>query len=302
MRVLFMGTPEFALPCLEALASTGTCVGVVSQPDRRRNRNVLTPSPVKERALSLGLTVYTCPYVCGEGMEVLAALSPDVVVTCAFGQILTQEFLDMAPHGVINVHASLLPLYRGASPVQWAVLNGDRETGVSIMRTVLRLDAGDVLAVERTEIGPDETAGELSARLSVLAAPLLLRALEGLENGTAAFTPQDESRATYCRRLKKEDGLLDFGLPADELKRRVLGLNPWPSAYLFRDGKPLKVLRASETEGSGRPGEVLSASGKLTVACGEGALSLDVVQPAGGRPMTAAEYLRGHPVKAGTLF
>lgn len=304
MRVVFLGTPDFAVPVLTAVAqSRHELVAVVSQPDRARNRkNELLPTPVHAAADQLGLPCYLFERIRDHVAE-LRALRPDIMVTAAYGQILTQEVLDVPAHGVINVHASLLPKYRGSSPIQWAVINGETETGVTIMKTERGLDCGEILRFAKTPIGDKETAGDLFERLQWLGARLAVEELDAIEAGTSSGQKQDDAAATFCGKLTKADGELNFNRPARVLHNRIRGLNPWPIAYTFWNGEQLKVYASSVTDCKGMPGEVIVSDGrKLLVACADGALSLESVQLPGKRVVTAAEFLAGHKIQAGTVL
>ncbi len=304
MKVVFMGTPDFAVPCLETLTqSRHKVIAVVTQPDRPRNRGQVTYCPVKERALELGIPVLQYEKVSREGVDDIRALNPDVIVTAAFGQMLSREFLEIAPYGVINVHASLLPKYRGSSPIQWAVVNGETETGITIMKTAYKMDSGDIITQKEVAIGEDETAGELFEKLSRAGAPELVKALDLIENGKATFTPQDESKATYYPMLKKEDGEVDFSLPAHAVVCRIRGFNPWPSAFTSAGGKRIKIFKAAVVEGKGQPGEVIATERDgITVACGDNAVKITELQPENGKKMSARDYLAGHKITVGTVF
>lgn len=299
MRIVFLGTPDFALPSLRAAAAAHEVAGVVCQPDRPQGRKMaLTKPPVKLLAEELGLPVYQFEKLRSEGVETLASLHADIMVTCAYGQILTQEILDLCPHGVINVHGSLLPKYRGAAPVQWAVINGERETGVTIMQTARGLDCGDIILAKRTPVGERETAGELFSRLAELGAEALIEALALIDAGKAVRVPQDESEATYFPMLKKEDGRIDFSRKAKEVADLVRGVNPWPGAFCELGGELLKVWRAEVVSGEGNPGEILCADARgLVVACADGGVRLAEVQLSGGKRMSDVEFLRGHSLK-----
>lgn len=295
MRVVFFGTPDFALPSLKAAAESGHEVAaVVTQPDRERDRKRVTFSPVKQAALDLGLKVLQFEKVSREGVEELARLKADLFVTCAFGQILSQKVLDLPPLGTINVHGSLLPKYRGSAPIQWAVINGEKQTGITIMRTVLQVDAGDILLQKKTDIGERETAGELFDRLALLGGEALTEALELISSGKAVYTPQKEDEATHCKMLGKKDGLLDFSADARSLDRRIRGLTPWPSAYTYFQGKLLKILEAEPADKSGEAGVIFSADGDVYVGCGSGSLRLLQVQPEGGKRMEMKAFALGH--------
>lgn len=302
MRVVFLGTPDFAVESLKEIARHHEVVGVVTQPDRPRERGKVTPTPVKEEALRLGLPVF-CFEKIRDHVDELRALSPDVMVTVAYGQILNQDVLSVAPKGVINVHASLLPLYRGSAPIQWAVINGDEETGVTIMKTELGVDTGDIILVKRTKIGQSETAGELFDRLAILGSQAITEALELIERGEEVYAPQDHSKATRCAMLKKSDGAIDFSASCRAVHARIRGLTPWPSAYAYNDGECYKLSNPVILEGEGKPGEILVANPRdgLVVACGTGALGFDV-QRQGGKKMNIREYLKGHSFRVGSYF
>ena len=308
LRIVFMGTPDFAVPALEALArGPHRVVAVVTQPDRPAGRGRrLRPPPVKRAAERLGIGEVWQPErirgAKGAAFRAwLKALAPDLAVVAAYGQILPKEVLETPRRGCINVHASLLPRWRGASPIQWALLAGDRETGVCIIQMDEGLDTGPVFYCRRVSIAPDETAGTLHDKLAALGAELLPEVVDAIARGEARARPQPEEGATYAPRLTKEDGRLDFTRPAAELERRVRAMQPWPGAYTTVGDRRLKVLAAEVVPESGVPGEVLEAAGdRLVVAAGEGALRLMRVQPAGGRPMDARAFLAGRPLRAGT--
>ncbi len=306
MRIVFMGTPEFAVPSLKALCENGyEVVGVFTQPDRPKGRgNKMTMSPVKEYAISQNIPVFQPQRIRRDGVEDLKSLAPDLCVTAAFGQILSQEILDIPPMGNINVHASLLPRHRGSAPINWAILQGDKEAGVTTMMMDKGIDTGDMLLKSATEIQPGETAGELTVRLSQLGAELLLETLRALENGTLQRIPQDESRMTYDPMLDKQMGVIDWTMTATEIVNRIHGLNPWPGCSTAYEGGRLKLLRAAVAQGSGVPGEIVVADAKngLTIACGEGAVNITMLQAPGGKPMNAKDYLRGHPMAVGTVL
>ena len=282
MRLIFLGTPDFAVPSLKKIAeSNHEIIAVVTQPDRPRNRGVMSPSPVKETALELGLKVLQYERISREGVEDIKNLNPDIMVTCAFGQILSRELLAIPKYGVINEHASLLPKYRGSSPIQWCVINGEKETGVTIMKTAYEVDSGDILFADKTFIGEDETAGELFDRLSILAADSIIKALDLIENGKANFAPQNHNEATFCKMLTKADGLIDWSKSAQQIKDFVRGMNPWPCAYTKLDGMVYKMHKVSVQNNnfSGNAGQIVMADKNgLIVACGDGAISIDIIQ------------------------
>ena len=306
MRIVFMGTPEFAVPSLRALCEHGYEVaGVFTQPDRPRGRgNRLSPSPVKEYALSQGIPVFQPEKIRRDGVDDLRALAPDLCVTAAFGQILSQEILDIPPMGSVNVHASLLPRHRGSAPINWAILQGDRHAGVTTMMMARGIDTGDMLLAAATDILPGETAGELTLRLSGIGASLLLDTLRGMADGSVKPIPQDEARMTYDPMLTKQMGIIDWTEPAQAIVNRIHGLNPWPGCSTAIQGGRMKLLRAKVAGGSGAPGEILSADVKdgLVIACGEGAVEIVQLQAPGGKPMGARDYLRGHALTVGTVL
>lgn len=304
MRILFMGTPEFAVPSLEALIAAGhTLCGVFCQPDKPvgRHQNKLQPPPVKECALTHDIPVYQ-PLKLRDGtaLDLIRALAPELIVVAAYGRILPQEILDCPPMGCINVHSSLLPKYRGAAPINWAILNGDRETGVTIMHMAAALDAGDIISQVVTPIDPNETAPTLTARLAELGGKLLVETVAALEAGTASRTPQDEGMVTLAPMLSKDLSPMDFTKPAQALHDQVRGLFPWPAAVTEVGGLRCKVFSTCVEAGRGTPGTVLEAGKNgLLVACGEGALRILELQPDGGKRMGSADYLRGHPLEVG---
>ena len=295
MKIVFFGTPDFALPSLRACVDSGhEVVAVVTQPDRERDRKKISFSPIKQLAAELGLNILQYEKVSRDGTEELRALGADLFVTCAFGQILSQKILDIPPLGTINVHASLLPKYRGSAPIQWAMIDGCRQTGVTIMRTVLKVDAGDILISKSTEIGKEETAGELFDRLSVMGGELLKDAIKLIADGKAVYTPQDESRATHCRMLEKSDGLVNFDMPAEKLDCLIRGLTPWPSAYTKFGGKTLKILKAKPCEKRFDIGMVSVVKDKAYVGCNPGSIMLEEVQLEGGKKMDIKTFMLGH--------
>ena len=305
MRVVFLGSGSFAIPSLEALLAAGhDVVAVVTQPDREKGRGrALSPPPLKPVAAARGLEILQPRRVREpESLAALQALAPEIQVVVAYGQILPRAVIDVAPRGTVNVHASLLPRYRGAAPVQWAIVNGEAETGVTTMLIDEGLDTGPLLLAEATPIGAEETADVLEARLALIGADLLVRTLKGLHEGTVVARPQDAARATLAPLIKKEDGLIDWTLPADALARRVRGFHPWPGAYISRQGHGLRVLRArAETGPAGVPGTLLAVDRDgLVVAAGDGtALRLLEVQPESRKPMPAASFAAGARLAVG---
>jgi methionyl-tRNA formyltransferase len=302
-RIVFMGTPEFAVASLTALFDIGEVVAVVTQPDKPKGRgNAMAISPVKALALERGLTVLqpqkmrTPPF-----SEELRKLAPDVCVVTAYGKILPKDVLQVPPHGCVNVHASLLPRFRGAAPIQWAIAHGDTETGVSLMRMDEGLDTGPVIAMKRLPITPEDTSATLHEKLARLGGDILREALPAYLRGELRPTPQPSEGMVLAPIIQKEDGLLDFTRPAVELERRLRAFTPWPGVYTGLNGARLKVHRVRVGSGQGAPGTVLAAGSQgLEVACGEGSLVLLDVQLEGKRVMTAGEFLAGHKLAPGS--
>ena len=301
MRVVFMGTPDIAATCLKRILADGfNVVGVYTQPDRPKNRGMkLFPSPVKEVALEHDLPVFQPEnFREDETVQQLADLKPDVVAVVAYGRILPQRVLDVAPLGFINIHASLLPRYRGSAPYQWAVLDGLQETGVSAMYLCREMDAGDVINVAKTPIDPNETAGMLLDRLAVLGAELLSSTLSKVEKGEAKGIPQDESQVCYAPMLDKSMCPIDFTKTAQQVHNQVRGLHPWPVATTCIGGKNMKIHETVLAEGKGEPGQILGLTKTgLVIACGEGAVEIRSLQAEGGKRMGAVDYFRGHPLE-----
>ncbi len=301
MKIVFLGTPDFAVDSLQAVYDAGhEILAVVTQPDKERNRREVTFSPVKQRALDLGLKVLQFQKIRDEGEEILRRLAPDVMVTCAYGQIISQSILDIPKHGVINVHASLLPLFRGSSPIQWAILTGQERTGVSIMRTALQVDSGDVLLQKSVSIGDNETAGELFDRLAKLGAEALVEGLQLIDSGQAVFTPQDHSKATHYPMLSKENGKIDWNCSAKEIVCKIRGMNPWPSAYCYLGGKIFKIWSAKIAEDELEIGEIRIVNKTMKIGCRDGAIEALEVQLEGKRRMDTASFLAGYKIQNGT--
>ena len=300
MRVVFMGTPDIAATCLQKILDDGfDVVGVYTQPDRPKGRGMkLVASPVKELALERGIPVFQPEHFKDtETAEQLRALNPDVCAVVAYGRILPQRILDIPSKGCINIHASLLPQYRGSAPYQWAVLDGLKETGVSAQYMALKMDAGDVIDVAKTPIGPNETAGELLDRLAVLGAELLSKTLGRLAAGEVSATAQDEAAVTYAPMLDKSMCPIDWSKTAQQVHDHVRGLHPWPVATAELAGTKFKIHQTVVAEGSGKPGEILELTKTgLLVACGEGAVEIRSLQAEGGKRMAAPDYFRGHPL------
>lgn len=307
VNVVYMGTPDFAVPPLAALVKAGYQVSaVVTQPDKPKGRGkTMLPTPVKEEALKYEIPVYQPLKVRDpEFQAVLKELNPDIIVVAAFGQIIPKSILDLPKYGCINIHASLLPKYRGAAPIQQAILDGEAESGVTIMRMGTGLDTGDMISRVIVPITAEETGGSLFDKLAIAGAELLVETLPSIENGTAVYEKQpEESPTPYAAMITKEAGLLDFERSAAELERLVRGMNPWPSAFTYINGKTLKVWKAEVVEPapSAEAGQVFKTDKKgIYVACREGALLLTEIQLEGKKRMDAAAFLRGFAVETGT--
>jgi methionyl-tRNA formyltransferase len=309
MRIVFMGTPEFAVPSFRALIAHGhQVVGAFTQPDRPAGRgHKLVACPVKLEAEKAGVPVYQFQKIrSDEGVSALEALAPDLVVTAAFGQILSQKVLDIPKIGTVNVHASLLPAYRGAAPVNWCLIEGETKTGVTTMMTDKGIDTGDILLQREMDILPEENAGQLLNRLSEIGAALLIETLEKIEDGSCPRTPQDAAKASYFPMLKKEMGLIDFSKSPERVANLVRGLNPWPGAYALLPEGILKIHKARPValNHEAAPGEILEATAKkgLVVACGGGAVEVLEMQAPNGKPMTAKAYLAGKSLPVGLVL
>lgn len=303
MRVVFFGSSSIGFPLLEALlaSSQDEVVAVVTQPDRPAGRKQqLTPCPVKAFAQKRGLPVLS-PEKVKDSLPELDVLKADLFVVVAYGQYIPQSVLALPTHGAVNFHPSLLPQYRGSSPVQWAVANGDTVTGVTILYVSEKMDAGDIILQRTVPISPDDTSVTLEPMLAAAGAELLMEAVEQIRNGTVQRQPQNDAAATEVRKLTKEDGRLDWALPAETLRNRIRGFTPWPGCFCeMPDGQRLKIVRAAVEDRAGFPGEIIEAEGVgPLVAAGDGALRLIEVQPAGRCAMDGASYLRGYPLERG---
>ncbi len=331
MKIVFMGTPDFSAKVLEKLHKRHPVAAVVTAPDKPVGRGYkLQPSALKMKATELGLPIYQYCKVSKEGIEDIRALSPDIVVTAAFGQILSEEFLAIPKFGVLNVHASLLPKYRGSSPIQQAIIDGEEETGITIMRTVKAVDAGDILLQKRVRIEKEETAGEMFDRLAQIGGDAISEAVDIIENGTAEFVPQDESLATHCKMLSKSDGEIDFSRKVGVIDCFVRGMSPWPSAYTHLFGKTLKVFKTEIIEDKDTLSQIglefmidrqkcsgnifsLSHNGMVVAADSDRGLvvtagdndkliRLKEVQLEGSKRMSDIEFLRGRRIAIGTVL
>lgn len=309
MNIVYMGTPDFAVPPLEALIKAGyTVSGVVTQPDKPKGRGkTMLPTPVKEVAVKYEIPVYQPLKVRDpEFMEVLKEIQPDLIVVAAFGQIIPQAVLDLPKYGCINIHASLLPKYRGAAPIQQAVIDGEKESGVTIMRMGMGLDMGDMISKIVVPITKEETGGSLFDKLALAGADLLIETIPSIENGTAVYEKQpEESPTPYAAMITKERGLIDFTRSAEEIERLVRGLNPWPSAYTFLNGKNLKIWSCEVLEETVavEPGTIYKIDkAGIYAACKEGTLLIRELQLEGKKRMDSAAFLRGYSIPEGTRF
>jgi methionyl-tRNA formyltransferase len=314
IRLIFLGTGDFALPAFEHLVETGHEVAaLVTQPDRPQGRKQeIIPAPIKRSAEARGIPVFQPEDVnAPESLEHLRSIGPELLVTAAYGQILSADLLSIPRLGGINLHGSVLPSYRGASPVARAIQNGDTETGVTVIRMTPRIDAGGIIAIARTEIGPDETAGELEERLARLGAPLVAQSIAALAAGPVPIIPQEKARVTRAPKLRKEDGLIDWSRPAQAVHDHVRAMQPWPVAsttwnpHADTSREPTRIIvhKTRVVDGRGQSGEVIEAAGdRLVVAAGERAVQLLVIQLPGKKPAGAAEFLRGHRMQPGDVL
>ena len=305
MRIVFMGTPDFAAAILQRLIDTGrNVVGVFSQPDKPVGRKqIITPTATKVVAMEHNIPVFQPAKLRdGEALKIMQELKPDLTVVAAYGKILPKDILDVAPLGNVNVHGSLLPKYRGSAPIQWSVINGDKVTGITTMFMAEGMDTGDMIMKFELPIGEDETAGELFDRMAELGAESIEKTLELFDNGEVKAEPQNEEEATYAPMLKKEMGEIDFGKTAEEIHNLTRGLNPWPMAYTFLDGKSVKIHEAKVAEGfSGEEGTLLDEK-RFVVGTKNGAIEFITVQPEGKNKMSGADFIRGRRLEKGTKF
>lgn len=304
MNIVYFGTPDFAVKPLEKIIEAGyTVSAVVTNKDKPVGRKqVLTPSPVKVCAINNGIKVLEYTSVKREGVEDLKLLDADLFVTCAFGQILSKEILDIPKLYTLNIHGSVLPEYRGAAPIQRAIIDGKKQTGITIMRTDEGIDTGDIMFARTVNIGENETAGELFDKLSVLGSDCIITALKSVENGTATFEKQNDELSSYAKMIEKSEGKIDFNLSAERIKNLVRGLNPAPSAYAVIGEEVLKIHSVSVGNGVGRAGEVISVGKVFEVACGSGSIIINDLTKQGGKRMSGDAYLRGSKIKLGDIF
>lgn len=304
MKIVFAGSPAFAVPALQSLINCNSCeiVAVITQPDKPVGRKqILTPTPVKTLAESHGLPVLDYAKI-RDHVKEIRDIGADLMITCAYGQILTQEILDCFPKGVWNLHASLLPKFRGASPIQSAILGGETHTGVTVMKTELALDSGDMLLVKKCEIG-NKTCGELQSELSMLAAEAAIECISLLKKGNVQLLMQDEAGVSFCKKIQKSDCKIDFSKSAQEVLRLIKAFSPSPAAYCNLNGLNLNILNADLVEELGNAGEVLTADKSgITVACGKNSIRISFLQPAGGKVMPARDFVNGRKIKVGDLL
>ena len=305
MKVIYFGTPDFAVKPLEKLIQHHDVVAVVTQPDRpvgRSNKPVFCP--VKKLAVANNIPVLQYEKIRLQGVEDLKNLDADIMVSCAYGQIFSKEILDITPFGMYNIHGSLLPKYRGAAPIQWSIINGEEYCGITILKTDVGMDDGDMLLKKPVKILENETSGELFDRLSMVGADAIIEALDMLEKGNFTLTPQNHEEATICKMLKSEMSKLDFSKPAKEVANMIHGLNPWPVAKVEISGTNFKVFKVRVREDlSGKEGTVIESSSKkgLIIACGQNSIELDEIQPENGKRMNAKSYLNGKSISVGEV-
>lgn len=305
MRVLYMGTPDFAATVLERLHKEGHEIcGVISQPDKPKNRGMhFEPTPVKKCALEYGLSVYQPETLRNEAiLPLLNELEPEIIVVVAYGKLLPEYVLSFPKYGCVNMHASLLPKYRGAAPMQWSILNGEKETGVTSMYMEKGLDTGDMILKSTVPIEEDDTAASLHDKLKESAAALAVETLSEIEKGTAPREKQDDSLSTYAPLLTKELGKIEWDEGTEKILDKIRGLYPWPGAYTYNGDKLIKIISAKRANGTGKPGEVIDNRAKLVVATGDGAVEISVLQLPGKKKMEASALLAGNPISLHTLF
>ena len=306
MNIVFLGTPEFAvLPFKKLLKSHHKIIAVVSQPDKPAGRGYrLISPPVVDVARDNNISVYQFRSIKKEGVNILKELKPDIMVTAAYGQILSKEILDIAPKGVINIHASLLPKYRGSAPIQWAIINGEKKTGVTIMQTAIGLDTGDILLKKEIDIEPYDNSITLTDKMSGLGAHALIEALDLIEKGNAKFIAQDESQSSYYPMLNKDMGKIDWTKSAEQINCLIRGLSDWPGTYSTLWGEKYKIIEAQVNDKSYpvKPGTIFNVDNCITVMCGEKSLDITVIQAQGKKAMKTADYLRGHKRYIGERF
>lgn len=308
MNVIFLGTPEFAVPALKKITeSKHKVLAVISQPDRETDKKGnLIFTPVKKEAIKNNIPVYQFEKVSFQGLDLIKKLKPDVMVTAAFGQLLSEEFLSLAKYGVFNIHASVLPKFRGSSPIQNAILSGEKETGLTVMKTVLKMDAGDIVKIKKCPISDETTFLELHDKLSQIGAELIIDVLDDLENNNITFIPQNEYDATYTKKIVKSDGVIDWSDLGFNIIRKINAFNPWPAAFTFYKGENLKIFSAKcvEDNSHNEAGTIIfsDADNGLIVKCRDGAVKIENLQAPGKKAMNVFDFLRGYKINAGDKF
>ena len=305
MRIIYLGTPEFAVPPLESIINSDNheVVAVVTQPDRPVGRKaIITPSPVKIVAQKNNIPILQFENIGKEGVDALKAINADAMVTCAYGQILTKEIIDICKFGIYNIHASLLPKYRGAAPIQYAVINGEKTTGITIMKTDVGLDTGDIVESFELPILKYETSGELAERLSDLASKKICEVLDNIESGNIVLKKQDDNLSSVVKTIKKTDNIIDFSKDNITVANFINGMNPWPIAQTVLNGKTIKIYRAEYSEGCGNVGEVLCAEKEIIVACGSNAIKITEIQEEGGKRLKVSDYINGRKIFKGDIL
>lgn len=306
MKIVYMGTPDFAVYGLKAIVEAGHEVAaVITQPDKAKGRSkALVPTPVKKQATEYDIPVYQPEKVREDSIvDMLKKIAPEVIVVAAYGQILPESILSIPPYGCINIHASLLPKYRGAAPIEWSIIDGEKTTGVTTMYMEKGLDTGDMIEKTEVDIEDTDTGASLHDKLAAAGAELIVSTLKAVENGTATRTKQDDEKSCYAKMLSREMGNIDFSRDASYIERLIRGLNPWPCAYTSLDGKNLKIFKADVVEKSGYPGEIIEVTRKtFTVACGKDALVIRNLQPEGKKPMDTVAFLNGNKIEPGMKF
>lgn len=300
MKIVFLGTPVFAVNALTAIHAKHEIVAVVTQPDKAGNRGKIVSPPVKTKAEELGLLVFQFDNINNDGVEVLQKLKPDVMITAAYGQLLSDKILSIATHGTLNIHASLLPKYRGASPINSVLINGEKQTGVTIMRTVKKMDAGDILLSKVFPLNNNINAGELTEKLSQLGAEAILSALELIEKGRATYMPQDETQATFCKKITAKTEKIDWLKSANEIHNLIRGLNPTPCAWTMLNGKRLKIVDSEVSTTAGEKAVVIECKKQgITIGCGDSSVTIKTLQYEGGKVMSAADFVNGRRISVG---
>ena len=304
MKIIYLGTPEFAVkPLINLINSHHEVVAVVTQPDRPVGRKgIITPPPVKVTAKEYGVPVYQFESVSKEGVEALSSLKADAMITCAYGQILSESVIKICPLGIYNIHASLLPKYRGASPIQAVIINGEKTTGVTFMKTDVGLDTGDIVKSYSLDIFENETFGSLSERLSVLGAENVVSVMDEIESGKANFIKQNDELSSVVKTIKNADCVIDFSKTAEEVKNLINGLSPTPCAYTFLNGKRLKIYGAKLSDISGNQGAVTVENGKIKVCCSVGSIEITSLQEEGGKAMDGKSFILGRKIKTGDIL